>query len=144
MNTIDLIIGILIGLLAGSIITWLAASLSRFRADRGIRKDAADRSRHVIKGKMAEQMAPLLPGFRYSPADARFLGDPIDYIVFNGYGEVKDDHSSPGKLEIILLDIKSGKAQLSKSQRAIRDAVRAGRVRFETARVDADGHVLFS
>ena len=39
---------------------------------------------------MAEQMAPLLPGFAYLPADARFLGDPIDYVIFDGYSAVKD------------------------------------------------------
>ncbi|MCJ7548226.1 MAG: hypothetical protein MUQ30_00905, partial [Anaerolineae bacterium] len=35
-----------------------------------VRHSSVDRSRAVLKGKMAEQMAPLLPGFTYWPADA--------------------------------------------------------------------------
>src|SRR5881397_605457 len=48
------------------------------------RQSAVDTQRVVIKGKIAEQMAPLFPEFRkrYNPADARFIGSPIDYIIF--------------------------------------------------------------
>ena len=42
-------------------------------------------SRAVLKGKMAEQFAPILPEFQYLPSDAKFLGDPVDYVVFDGY-----------------------------------------------------------
>ena len=48
------------------------------------RRESANQSRAVLKGKMAEQIAPLLPGFEYWPADSRFLGDPVDYFVFFG------------------------------------------------------------
>jgi len=37
---------------------------------------------------------------------------------------------------VILLDIKSGGARLSKGQQAIAQAVREGRIRFETLRID--------
>ncbi|MDG7008356.1 MAG: hypothetical protein JRN06_08965 [Nitrososphaerota archaeon] len=35
-------------------------------------------------GKIAEQMAPLLPGFlaKYNPVEARLTGSPIDYLIF--------------------------------------------------------------
>jgi len=45
------------------------------------RKQSAAQSRYTVKGKIAEQMAPLLSGFKYEPADARFLGSPVDYVV---------------------------------------------------------------
>ena len=105
------------------------------------RRAGADHSRAVLKGKLAEQMAPLLPGFAYVPADARFLGDPIDYVVFNGYSAVKEGEAPAEPLEIVLLDIKHGKSTLSQGQRRIAQAVAEGRVRFEVVRVYANGAV---
>ena len=90
---------------------------------------------------MAEQMAPLLPGFDYWPADARFLGDPIDYVIFNGYSACKDKVDDCANLEVILMDIKQGKSVLTYGQRQIAQAVSEGRVRFEVVRVQADGGI---
>lgn len=105
------------------------------------RRHSTQRSRAVLKGKMAEQMAPLLPGFPYWPADARFLGDPVDYVVFDGYSACKDDHGSGDSLEVVILDIKQGKSTLTREQRQVARAVEEGRVRFEVVRVFADGTV---
>ncbi len=106
-----------------------------------VRRNSVDRSRAVLKGKMAEQMAPLLPGFTYWPADARFLGDPIDYVVFGGYSACKDNHTDGSDIEVVILDIKQGKSRLTREQRRIAEAVAAGRVRFEVVRVSADGTI---
>lgn len=100
------------------------------------RRKSVNTSRAVLKGKMAEQFAPLFPQFNYLPANARFLGDPIDYVVFNGYSEFRDGEISADEIEVVLIDIKSGRARLSKGQQAIANAIRAGRVRFETIRID--------
>ena len=61
---------------------WKATTLAQAIEEN--RADAVDTSRAVLKGKIAEQMAPLLPGFlaKYNPADARFIGSPIDYLIF--------------------------------------------------------------
>src|SRR5512136_461189 len=56
-----------------------------------IRKDSVNRSRSTLKGRISEQMAPLFPEFPYSPADTRFIGNPIDFVVFDGYTKVKDE-----------------------------------------------------
>ena len=96
-----------------------------------------DGSRAVIKGKIAEQLAPILPDFNYLPSDARFIGDPVDYIVFNGYTDIKDNGSSDLNLEIVILDIKTGQASLSVLQEAIAKAVNSGKVRFEVVRPHA-------
>jgi predicted Holliday junction resolvase-like endonuclease len=95
-----------------------------------------DGSRAVIKGKIAEQLAPVLPSFKYLPSDARFIGDPIDYIVFNGYTDIKDNGGNENNLEVVILDIKTGQASLSQFQQAIARAINAGRVRFEVVRPD--------
>ncbi len=99
-------------------------------------KRSVNTSRAVLKGKMAEQFAPILPEFQYLPSDAKFLGDPVDYVVFDGYTDFRDGDGTAEDIEVILLDIKSGGARLSKGQQAIAQAVREGRIRFETLRID--------
>ena len=112
------------------------------------RRESLQKSRSSLKGQIAEQMAPLLPGFRYLPADARFLGDPVDYVVFSGYTEVRDSAAAsrgPGSapvapaLDIVLLEVKQGASSLSPFQRAIARSVEEGRVRFEILRIADDG-----
>ncbi|APR69241.1 MULTISPECIES: Holliday junction resolvase-like protein [Acinetobacter] len=102
-------------------------------------KRSVNTSRAVLKGKMAEQFAPILPEFRYLPSDAKFLGDPVDYVIFDGYTDFRDGDGEAEDIEVILLDIKSGGARLSKGQQAIAQAVQEGRVRFETLRIDFEG-----
>ncbi len=99
------------------------------------KKASLNTSRLVIKGKVAEQLAPFLPGFHYLPSDARFLGDPIDYVVFDGYSEFKDGQTTAEDLEIVFLEVKTGQAKLTPHQRALSRAIAAGRVRFETVRI---------
>ena len=101
-------------------------------------KRSVNTSRAVLKGKMAEQLAPIMPQFEYLPSDAKFLGDPVDYVVFDGYTDLGDGEGRPEDIEIVLIDIKSGGARLTKGQVAIAQAIQAGRVRFETVRIDFD------
>lgn len=101
-------------------------------------KRSVNTSRAVLKGKMAEQLAPIMPEFQYLPSDAKFLGDPVDYVVFDGYTDLRDGEGRPEDIEVVLIDIKSGGARLTKGQQAIAQAIREGRVRFETVRIDFD------
>lgn len=94
------------------------------------RRDAVERSRAVLKGQVGEQFAPMLGGFPYHPSDARFVGSPIDYVVFDGYTAVKDGDG--GDLRVVLLDVKTGGARLSREQRRIRRAVERGDVEWRT------------
>jgi len=89
------------------------------------RKQAVDASRAVLKGKISEHMIPHMPEFTYNAADARFMGSPIDYVIFDGM--------SDGDIQnVIIVDIKTGKSRLNKNQRQIRDAIKAGKVEFKT------------
>ena len=99
-------------------------------------KRSVNTSRAVLKGKMAEQFAPILPEFQYLPSDAKFLGDPVDYVVFDGYTDLRDGQGKVDDVEIVLIDIKSGGARLTKGQQAIAQAIQQGRIRFETIRID--------
>lgn len=99
-------------------------------------KRSVNTSRAVLKGKMAEQMAPIMPEFQYLPSDAKFLGDPVDYVVFDGYTDYREGDGLAEDIEVVLIDIKSGGARLTKGQQAIAQAIAEGRVRFETVRIN--------
>lgn len=118
--------GIGVGVVLGAAICYGKLRLSKKR----IRQVALGKSRAVLKGKIGEQLAPVLPEFKYNPADARFLGSPIDYIIFDGYSEAKEGH---GKIRrIVLMDVKTGNAQLSPIEKKVRDAVAEGSIHWET------------
>lgn len=108
------------------------------------RKASVEISRSVIKGKVAEQFAPLLKDFPYLASDCRFIGSPIDYLVVEGYSSYSDDPQESNQshpLNIVLVDIKYGNASLSKKQKMIAKAVQDGRVSFVVIRVLEDGRV---
>src|SRR6266571_2755098 len=112
--------------------------------DEKKRKNSLDTSRDVLKGKIGEQMAPLFPEFRnlYNPADARFIGTPIDYIIFKNLSKVHSAEEAP--IEIVFVDVKTGKSTLTKSQQMIQDAVSGEkkRVGFYTLRLDVSQQLV--
>lgn len=88
-------------------------------------RQAIIQSRAVLGGRFTEQMAPYLPEFRYDPTEARFIGSPIDLVVFPGL-------SSGDPREIVIMEIKSGQnVQLTPAQRRIRQLIEDGMVRWE-------------
>jgi len=88
-------------------------------------RDAVTQSRAVLGGKFTEQMAPHLPQFRYDPTEARFIGSPIDFIVFPGLSRGEPE-------EIVIMEIKAGRsAQLTPQERKIRQLIEDGMVRWE-------------
>jgi predicted Holliday junction resolvase-like endonuclease len=105
------------------------------------RQQSVATSRYTIKGQIAEQLAPLLPGFSYLPSDSHFIGDPIDYIVFNGYTDFRDKHILNDSFEVVILDIKHNTASLTEGQKAIGRAIEKGKVRFEVVRILEDGTI---
>jgi predicted Holliday junction resolvase-like endonuclease len=82
-------------------------------------------------------MAPLLPEFPFSLADARFIGNPIDFIVFNGYTKARDDKAD--RIDVVLVEIKRGKmAKLTREETLIKRAVEDGRVSWRTIIIPDD------
>lgn len=81
------------------------------------------KSSEVRLGQISENLAPFLKDFKYDPKKTHFMGMPIDYIIF------EED-------QIIFLEIKSGKAQLSTKQRHIRDLIKEGKVIWDEMRIN--------
>jgi len=102
------------------------------------RADAKESSRHSLKGKIGEQMSPLFPEFysKYQPSDARFLGSPIDYIIFKHMSEYdKKTKAEDVPIDVVLVEVKSSKkAGLTEKEKAVRLAVEEGRVSFDVIR----------
>ena len=95
-------------------------------------KDRIKRSRAVLGGQFSEQLAPFLPDFPFNPNECRFIGKPVDFIVFKGMDAGKMD-------ELVLVEVKSGKNRaLSNIERKLRDAVAEGRVSWLQYNVPAD------
>ncbi len=113
----------------------VGSMLGRLRAERGFdrmvrdeRRDAVKRSRAVLGGQLAEQMAAFFPGFPADPSDARFIGKPVDFICFTGLsgGTVTD---------ITFVEVKTGQSNLSPVERSVRNAIEAGRVHYTEYRI---------
>ena len=57
------------------------------KEEGNIRKDAIERSARILSGKTLEKLIPFLDKFPYNPHDLRWLGDPIDFVIFDGYSK---------------------------------------------------------
>ena len=86
------------------------------------------RSRSVLSGMFAEQLAPYLPNFPFSPTEAKFIGAPIDFLVFKGMDEQRIE-------EVIFVEVKSGAARLNHNEHSLKDAIDNKRVRWHEYRV---------
>lgn len=95
-----------------------------------LRKDAVKRSKAVINGQVAEQMAPFLPDFPANPSDARFIGKPVDFIVFSGLSENEKID------EILFVEVKTGKSLLSEREKEVKKAIEQRKVRYVEYRIN--------
>ncbi|MBU2052760.1 MAG: Holliday junction resolvase-like protein [Nanoarchaeota archaeon] len=132
------VIFVIIFLVGLAIAFWVGIRVGSFRKHKewedelpGHRKDAVMRSRAVLGGQFSEQLAPYLPDFPYLPTECKFIGKPIDLICFKGMDD-KDIN------EVIFVEVKSGKAKLSSSEKKLKEAIEKKKVRWEEYRVPED------
>ena len=112
---------------AAILIGLLFAALRRTRAEARELRGRLHGER-VKGGYVAESLAPLAEEF---PVDVGkpgtstvFLGQPIDYIYFDP------------EMGVSFIEVKSGRSDLSKRQRQLRDRIDEGRVEWLTHRVE--------
>lgn len=105
-------------------------------AEKAAREDSLKRSRAIIRGQATEHLAPFVIKDT-NPKDCRFLGNPVDYILFDGLSDVTDGVSDQVN-SIKFIDIKTGSSGLNKAQRRIRDAIKEGKVSFQVINPDKD------
>jgi len=96
-----------------------------------IRRDSAARSGRTLSGKTLEKLVPFLKDFGHDPHDVRWMGDPVDLVVFDGY-------SKSGRKAVdgvTFVEVKSGGSDMSSGQRSIRDAVQKKKIKWEEFRI---------
>jgi len=88
------------------------------------RQKAIEQSRAVLGGKFVEQLTPYLPDFKYDPTEARFIGSPLDFVIFPGLAQGEPR-------EVVFLEVKTGKSKLTPAERKLQKLIEAGKVRWE-------------
>lgn len=124
----ELVLGIAIGL----VVAWLYFVIWKLRYTAAIREDAVQRSLAVTAGKVHEQLVPYLPEFDFNPKDVRFIGSPVDLVVFDGL--------SAGQVQrVVFLEVKTGGAALTDRERQVRAVIEARHVAWAELRLPRGG-----
>lgn len=79
-------------------------------------------------GQISEHLVGFLEGCPYDPKSMHFLGNPIDFLIFN-FDEG----------EITFLEVKSGNSKPSKRQKTIKNIIKHGRVNYAEMRINEKG-----
>ena len=123
-SRVELVLGIVIGLF----VAWLYFLIWKVRYTRAIRENAVQRSLAVTAGKVHEQLIPYLPEFAFNPKDVRFLGSPVDLVVFDGL--------SAGDVQrVVFLEVKTGGAPLTEREKQVRAVIEARQVAWAELRL---------
>lgn len=126
-------------LLAAIVVLWIAYRAIQTRAKlqleqwKALHRDTISReairgSQAAVAGRVFERLAPYLPGFDYNPKDARFIGDPVDFVVFDGLSE--------GNVRgVVFVEVKTGAGDLNGNERRVKRAISERRVTWSLFRV---------
>ena len=126
-----IVLFLLIGIIIGHIIGAIRRNKYWETQIATERKDAIAKSRAVLGGQFSEQLAPYLPDFPYSPSEVRFIGKPIDFIVFKGADSKNID-------EVVFVEVKSGKSKINSHEKNLKNAIDNKKVRWEEYRIPED------
>ena len=131
-----------IAVLVVAVIAWLGYRLAEYRANlrferwkaahsKAISRDAIKGSQAAVSGRVFERVAPYLPGFAFNPRDVRFIGDPVDFVVFDGLAE--------GNLRrVVFVEVKTGAGDLNGNERRVKSSIVERRVEWQMYRVPAE------
>ena len=104
---------------------WQAAELPRVRAA------ALDAERAAVKARVGEDFAGGFEPLPFAPADARFVGDPVAFVVFDGHTEVKA-RTADALRGVVFVAVDQAGVPPSAASRAVEECVAAGRVQWLT------------
>src|SRR2546428_10606961 len=109
-NVLAAVLALVLGMGIGLLLAVVYVRRGSVRYPDALRQDAIQRTHAVTVGKVHEQLIPYLPDFHFNPKDARFLGTPVDLVVFDGLDE--------GQLRrVVFIEVKTGGAVLSVRER---------------------------
>lgn len=132
ITTIILITVFLIGL---AVAYWIGNKSGASRKNREWelelpehRREAIMKSRAVLGGHFTENLAPYLPDFPFLPNECRFVGKPVDFIVFKGMDNKKID-------EVVFVEVKSGNSKLNGNEKNLKETIDKKKVKFVEYRI---------
>jgi predicted Holliday junction resolvase-like endonuclease len=76
-------------------------------------------------GKITEHLLPFHSNFPFNHKDVRFIGSPIDLLVFDGHNEGEEN------ITVYFIEVKTGTSKLSVKQQNIKRAIEQKRVKWE-------------
>ena len=126
---------LVMGYMIGRVLTARTLELDYREREKSAREDSVKKSRATLTGKFLEQLGPYLPDFPYDPTEVRFIGSPIDCLVFPG-------SSAEECGEVVFLEVKSGKSGLSKIQRQVKQGVQEKRVRWDEYHIPGSSAIV--
>lgn len=89
--------------------------------EKASRAEAVKQSGATIRGNVTQNLVPYFPDFPWNPRDTRFIGTPIDLIIFSGLSEGEELDG------IIFVEVKSGKTgTLSENQKKVKRYLERG------------------
>lgn len=104
-------------------------------SEKIIKAKSVSSSRRSLVGKFIERFIPFLKKIPYEPSDMHFLGQPIDYIVFEGLHQDKIE-------KVIFVEVKTGKSKLTKREKSLKEAIEKRKVSWKQINVDtADDNI---
>lgn len=98
-------------------------------SEKVIKAKSVSSSRRSLVGKFIERFIPFLKRSPYEPSDMHFLGQPVDYIVFEGLHE-------DNVKKVVFLEVKTGESKLTKREKSLREAIEKKRVYWKELRID--------
>ena len=110
---IYIIFGILVGFILLGLFFFFIYLPKRIKYER---EDAIKKSRAVLSGQISEQFAPYLEDFPFLPSETKFIGKPVDFIVFVGL-----DKKNVQK--VVFVEVKTAKSHLSSVQKSLKDTI---------------------
>lgn len=107
------------------------AKLKRRISQQSTQSVAFPRAQRTLSRPMTQQVSTPGNKFKYKIADICCLGHPVDYVVFDGWSDMKAEHPQTDRLSIVFLAVQPDVLTLTPQQRAISRAIAAGRIRLE-------------
>lgn len=98
-------------------------------SEKKIKTKSVSGSRRSLVGKFIERFIPFLKDIPYEASDMHFMGQPIDYIVFEGLHRDNIE-------KVTFLEVKTGESKLTKREKSLKDAIQKKKVSWKEIRVD--------
>ena len=139
----EALIGLVVGLVVGIFLAWQllrsragtdsAEQLDRWRSEvlPGLRRNDLASRRTGIKTRLGAEISKALFDFPYRHADARFVGHPVEYVVFDGYSEVKG-READAISSITFLYVQRRPGPAPREATLVEECLAGGRIRWLT------------